>query len=76
LWTGGEQVTEEYKKEVLQCRNKECNHVFHQSEINRVHSNVGIDRINRACPKCGSNRLGLIDYPVDDETLLYKNHNT
>jgi hypothetical protein len=63
------------EKEMCQCRNKNCNHVFHQSELKTVYrDHYGISTPERVCPKCGGT-YGLINYPVKEEHLIYKSKN-
>jgi len=65
-------VTEKFKKDVLQCRS--CNSIFHQSDVGKKQTErLGQKVEENICPICGSNRYGLIDYPVTEEELLYKN---
>ena len=67
-------ITEEYKKEVCQCRNPKCRKVFHQTEIKHIHiERFGQQATDAVCPYCDSTYFGLIDYPVTEEELLYKN---
>jgi hypothetical protein len=60
------------KEEMCQCR--KCNHIFHQSEINRVHTGYGVD-LKCPNPTCGSTKFGLINYPVDESKLLHNKIN-
>lgn len=57
------------KKEVLQCRDKSCRRTFNQSELVKTEQS-GIKR-RGTCPHCGSSTYGLMDYPVDEEILIY-----
>lgn len=60
-----------YYKEVLQCRG--CDNVFHQSDVDRIPTeHLGQIIQEGACPSCGSNSYGLVDYPVDERELTYK----
>lgn len=66
-------VTEEYKKGACQCRNKNCRKVFHSSEIDHTYVEVsGRQVYTAACPYCGSTSFGLVNYPMDEEYLTYK----
>lgn len=52
-----------YEKGVCQCRS--CNHIFHQSEVKRVHREcLGQTVIEAVCPNpnCGSNKWGLMKF--------------
>lgn len=69
-----------YKKEVLQCRS--CKGTFHQSDVKTVQTErYGLKINEKVCPHCGSRTYGVIDYPVTEEELIYKdgkffaNHN-
>lgn len=65
-------INEDYKKGVCQCRS--CNNVFHQSEIKHKYiEQLGQLSYNRTCPYCGNTHFGLIDYPVSEYELIYKN---
>ena len=67
----------DYKKGACLCQ--KCKKVFHQNEIehNTYKEELGqqqvIDRIDNVCPYCGSTNFGLIDYPVSEEELIFKN---
>lgn len=62
-------TTTDYQKGVCQCRT--CNGTFHQSEVVRIQSKH--NGLEGRCPKCGSNTYGVVDYPVSEEELIYKN---
>ena len=65
-------MTAEFKKEVLQCRY--CNSTFHQSDVGKIQTErLGQQVEEIICPICGSHTYGVIDYPVTEEELLYKN---
>lgn len=65
-------INEDYKKGVCECRS--CKNVFHQSEIEHTYiEQSGQLSYNRVCPYCGSTYFGLIDYPVSEYELIYKN---
>ena len=59
----------DYKEGVCQCRS--CSSTFHQSEVVRIQTEH--NGLKRTCPNCGSNTYGLVDYPVSEEELIYKN---
>lgn len=57
-------------KEICQCR--KCNLVFHQSQIRRVDTGLGVE-LQCPDPACGSKSFGLIDYPEKYESnITYK----
>jgi hypothetical protein len=70
---------EEQMRGMCQCR--KCNHVFHSSEIKRVHNNIaGLNMIDLICPnpECGSKNFGLMDftynnYKLSNEGIYKKN---
>ena len=60
------------KKEVLQCRS--CHNTFHQSDVKEVKTErCGLEINEKVCPFCGGHTYGLVDYPVNEFDLLYKN---
>ena len=66
-------TTVEDKKGVYQCRS--CKQTFHQKDVKRVdNEQLGIHRNDTQCPYCGSSNFGLVDYPVDERELTYKNN--
>lgn len=63
----------EYRKGVCQCR--KCHETFHQSDVKKVKTErLGLEIEENVCPYCGSNAYGLVEYPVKEEDLLYKNY--
>ena len=67
-------LSEEYKKGVLQCRSS-CKRTFHQSELTRIQTEqLGQQVIQSVCPYCGSSTYGLVDYPVSEYELIFKNN--
>ena len=65
-------MTNKEKKGVCECRS--CKRVFSQSEIMRVYEEHLEQRIiDTVCPYCKSSTYGLIDYPVDEVELIFKN---
>lgn len=64
-------VSEEFKKGACLC--KKCLKVFHNSEIDHTYIEVSGRQVYTAiCPYCGSTSFGLINYPIDEEKLIYK----
>lgn len=60
----------DYQKGVCQCRS--CSSTFHQSEVVRIQTEH--NGLERTCPHCGSNTYGVIDYPVSEYQLIFKNN--
>ncbi|SHO53672.1 hypothetical protein SAMN02745217_04227 [Anaerocolumna xylanovorans DSM 12503] len=52
------------------CQCRKCNHVFHQSEINRVHNDIYGEELR--CPECGSRSFGLINFTYNNYNLSYE----
>lgn len=51
------------RKGMCQCRNKNCNAVFYQSEYKTIRVNrYGIMINEKVCPECEGHSYGLIDY--------------
>jgi hypothetical protein len=65
-------LTDEYKKGVLQCRS--CKKVFLYKDLARIQTeHLGLEIEEATCPHCKSRTYGVIDYPVSEEELIYKN---
>ena len=59
------------KKGDLQCRS--CKKTFnHEDLIVKKTERFGLILEEKVCPHCGSRTYGYIDYPVNEEDLLYK----
>lgn len=55
-----------------QCRS--CKEIFNHSDLKIVQvKHYGLDKEEKVCPYCGSHTYGMIDYPVSEEELIYKN---
>jgi hypothetical protein len=66
-------VTEKnnYNKEVHRCSS--CKKTFKASERKEKHVELyGLERTEKVCPHCESRSYGLVDYPITEEDLLYK----
>lgn len=64
-------MNEDYKRGMCQCRS--CNKVFHESErIRNEKECFGLHSVSTECPYCNSGDYGLMDYPIDEEKLIYK----
>lgn len=62
--------SDDIKKGACLCH--KCNNVFQQKEHTYI-ERLGQLAYESVCPFCGSTYFGLIDYPVDEEELIYKN---
>jgi len=66
-------TVEDYKKGACLCRS--CKNVFQNNEIEHKYIERNGQLVYEAiCPCCGSTYFGLIDYPVSEEELIYKNN--
>lgn len=64
-------LSDKDKKEMCQCR--KCGRVFNQNEVKHVHKKqLGQNITYGVCPECGSIEWGLINYPIQEEDLIYK----
>ena len=58
------------------CQCRKCKKSFHQDEIVREDKedpDLHITITERKCPHCGSTKFGLINYPISEKELIYKN---
>jgi hypothetical protein len=61
-----------YNKEVHRCSS--CKKTFKASERKEKQVELyGLDKTEKVCPHCGSISYGLVNYPITEEELLYKN---
>jgi hypothetical protein len=61
-----------YNKEVHRCSS--CKKTFKVSERKEKQVELyGLERTEKVCPHCLSRSYGLVDYPITEEELLYKN---
>lgn len=62
--------SDDIKKGACLCH--KCNNVFQQKEHTYI-ERLGQLAYESVCPFCGSTYFGLIDYPVSEYELIYKN---